>query len=111
MNIYALVKLVGTFISSGAQILLKISANQEHKSRITEIVNPLVIISYGIFFMSVFMSVYALKGISLAFSAIIESVSFILIPVFSYLFLKEKISRSQVFGIVLIVIGMIIYNL
>ncbi len=111
MNRFVLVKLLVTFLSSCSQIMLKISANKEHKSKIFEILNPLVIISYGIFFLCVFMSVYSLKGISLALSAVIESLGFILIPAFSYLFLKEKISRSQLFGILLIVIGMIVYNL
>ncbi len=111
MNSFVLIKLFGTFISACAQILLKISANKEYDSRIKEILNPLVIISYGIFFLSVFMSIYSLKGISLALSAILESTSFILIPIFSYLVLKEKISRSQILGIALIVLGMIVYNL
>ena len=111
MNKFVLVKVFGTLISSVAQIFLKKSAGKVYKNKIFEYLNPYVLGAYGVYFVTVFLSVYALKGISMSFSAIIESLGFILIPIFSYLVLKEKISRSQILGIALIMLGIIVYNL
>ncbi|MDO4199002.1 MAG: EamA family transporter [Erysipelotrichaceae bacterium] len=109
MNSFFLIKLASTVIAAFSQILLKISANKTYKSKIFELLNPLVIGSYAIFVVTMLMSVYSLKGISISMSNVIESFSYILIPVISYIFLKEKITRTQQIGILVIILGIIIF--
>lgn len=111
MNKYVLIKLASVVISAFSQIILKVSANKEYDSRIKEYLNPHVIISYGIFLLCTLLGTYSLKGNSLSLSSMIEALSYILIPSFSYIFLKEKLSRRQLIGIVIIFIGFIIYSL
>lgn len=109
MNKYFLVKLLDTIMAANSQILLKISANKTYKNRIFEIINPYVIASYGILFITMIMSIYALKGISISMANVIESFNYILIPVLSFIFLKEKINKTQLLGIVVIIAGIIIF--
>ncbi|MBQ6334451.1 MAG: EamA family transporter [Erysipelotrichaceae bacterium] len=110
MNKYALVKICSVVFSALSQLLLKKSADKEYDSLIGEYLNPSVIISYGVFFACLLLGTYALKGISLSYNAALESLSHLLVPFFSFLFLKEKIRNRQVLGIILIFIGVIIYS-
>ncbi len=111
MNKYLIVKVAGVLIAAFSQLLLKKSAMKHYDSWIREYLNVYVIGAYGMFFISTFMGVYALKGISISFSTIVESLSYILIPVLTFLFYKEKISLRCLIGIVIIIIGIIVYNI
>lgn len=109
MNKFFLVKILGTSIAAVSQIFLKISANKEYKNKLLVMFNPTVIISYGVFALTMVMGIYSLKGISISLSNVIESFNYILVPVLSYFFLKEKINRTQLLGIIIIIIGVAVF--
>lgn len=111
MNKFLIFKIVSVLIAAYSQVLLKKSANMNHDSFIKEYLNPRVIIAYVIFAISVLLSIVSLRGISIGFSAIIESLNYILVPILGYLFFKERMNKKQVLGIGLIVIGIIIYSI
>lgn len=111
MNRYALAKMVCVVISAMSQILLKKSADKKYDNIIKEYLNTPVIISYLIFFASVLMDAYSLNGISLAFNSLIDSLGYILIPIFSYIFLQEKLNRWQLIGILIIFCGFVVFSL
>ena len=110
MNKYVWIKVACVTVSAFSQILLKKSADKTYKNRLFEYLNPYVIVAYGFFFLAMVFGSLSLRGTSLSLNAMLESLSYILIPVLSYLFLKERISRLQMIGIVVIVIGMIVYH-
>ena len=58
-RIFMLLMFVGTFFSASSQILLKQSANIEHKSGIYEYLNWRVITAYFIFFGVLLLNTYA----------------------------------------------------
>ena len=101
----------GTFISSLSQILLKKSSMKTYPSKIYEYLNPYVIGGYAIFFLSTILGLIALKVLPLSYGPIIESSGHIFVPLFSYIFLKEKINSKQLLGIIIIIIGIITYAL
>lgn len=107
---YALVLVFGVFISSISQILLKKSANKEHGSFLKEYLNPIVIISYTIFFIATLLSVYAYKGIPLSMGAILDSSGYIFVTVLSAIFLKEKATAKKIIALSLILLGIVIYS-
>jgi len=107
---YIMLFFFAVFISSFSQILLKISANKNHASLKKEYLNPLVIIAYAIFFISIILVIISYRGISLKMGPIIDSSSYIFVFLLSHIFLKEKINRRTIIGIVLIVTGIIIFN-
>lgn len=111
MNSYVLSKVLSVFVAVASQILLKKSANKHYDSKIKEYLNFEVIFAYGMFFISMLMSVYGLKGMSISYSSIIESLSYILIPITGYVFFKEKITQKQYIGILIIMAGIVVYSL
>lgn len=108
---YIIVWIISVLISSFAQVMLKAEANREHESRIREYLNPMVIGAYAIFFLSTFLTMYALKYVPLTYSPIIEPLSYIFVPVIGVLVLKEKISKRRVLGIAIMFVGIIIFSL
>lgn len=109
--LYSIIMLASVLISSISQILLKISTKLEHKSRIEEYLNPFVLFAYGLFFISTFVTMYALKGIPLAMAPILESSGYIFVALLSKVILKEQISLKKLFGLCIILIGICIYTL
>lgn len=108
---YLLIWIISVFISSIAQVLLKVEANKPHKNRLAEYLNPCVIGAYGIFFVSVFLTYYALKYVPLTYSPIVEPLSYIFVPVIGVLLLKEKISKRRILGMVIMIAGIAIFSL
>ena len=108
---YIIVWIISVLISSVAQVMLKAEANKEHESRLKEYLNPMVISAYGIFFLSTFLTMYALKYVPLTYSPIIEPLSYIFVPLIGVLVLKEKISRRRVLGIVIMLVGIAVFSM
>lgn len=108
-NFYALFLLLSVFISSISQILLKQSALETHRSAIYEYLNVKVILAYILFFSAVFIDLFALKYVSISLIPIIETSSYIFVIAMSKIVFKEKISSLQIFGMGLIILGIIIF--
>ena len=111
MSSFVLLKLSGVLIAVISQILLKRSAMKKHDNMIKEYLNFDVIVAYGLFFLSTLIGIYSLKGISISLSSIIESLSYILVPLSGYLFFHEKIGKIQMYGMIMIFIGIIVFGL
>jgi small multidrug resistance pump len=109
-NKYVFLLLFSVFIASCSQILLKISANKKQKNKLYEYLNFYVITAYFIFFSSTILTVLAYKGVELKYGAIIESAGYVFILILSKLILKEKITRNQLFGITLIIVGIVVFT-
>ena len=108
---YIIVWIISVLISSVAQVMLKAEADKKHESRLKEYLNPMVIAAYGIFFLSTFLTMYALKYVPLTYSPIIEPLSYIFVPVIGVLVLKEKISRRRVLGIAVMLVGIAVFSM
>ena len=108
---YIIVWIISVLISSIAQVMLKAEANKEHESRIREYLNPMVITAYAIFFLSTFLTMYALKYVPLTYSPIIEPLSYIFVPVIGVLVLKERISKRRVLGIAIMLVGIVVFSM
>lgn len=107
--IYLLV-ILGIFSCSLSQLFLKKSANREHKSKLFEVVNPLVILAYTVFFCSLLVNIWAMsKGVQLKEMAMLESLGYIFVPLLSWLFLKETITKRMVLAVFIIISGIIIF--
>lgn len=109
--VYSLILLSSVFISSISQILLKKSAEISYSSKLREYLNPYVISGYGLFFGCTLLSMFALKVVPLSMSPIIESLGYIFVAVLSFLFLKERFTKRQMLGTILIIMGVLIYSI
>ena len=109
--LFSLIFIIGVFISSISQIILKKSADKKYPSKIREYLNVRVIFSYIIFFGATLCSILAYTKIPLSLGPILESSGYFFVAVLSYIFLKEKISKQKMLGLSIIIIGIIIYAL
>ena len=107
--LFSLVLVIGTFISSVSQVLLKKSALKEYKNKMAEYLNPEVIIAYGMFVLSTAMSVIAYKGIPLSLGPVLEATSYIYITVFGITIFHEKMSRMKYLALFLILVGIVVF--
>lgn len=101
----------GTFFSAGSQILLKQSANTEHKSGIYEYLNWRVILAYGIFAGVLFLNTYAYTKVPYKYGSIIDTFTYVFVLILSKVLLKEEISKGKLAGNLLIIAGILVYSL
>ena len=109
--IYVGIFLISVLVSSVSQILLKISAGKTYDSKIKEYLNAPVIIAYGLFFLSTVVTVLAYKYVDLSLGPVLEATGYIWVTLLGYLILKEKVSRKKLLGLVVIIVGIVVFNL
>ncbi|RAN88436.1 hypothetical protein B5P41_19185 [Bacillus sp. SRB_28] len=61
------------------------------------------------FIINAALNVTALKGLALKQASALQSLSYIIILIFSWYFLGEKVTKRKIIGNIIIVIGVIIY--
>lgn len=108
--IFSGVFLLSVLISSISQILLKKSADRTYDSRLKEYLNPLVIIAYGMFFCSMMITMYCYKYVDVSAGPIFESAGYIFVGVLGYIFLKEKFTAKKIIGMLLILLGIVVFS-
>ncbi len=108
--LYIGIFLISVLVSSVSQILLKISAGKTYDSKIEEYLNAPVIIAYGLFFLSTVVTVLAYKYVDLSLGPVLEATGYIWVTLLGYLILKEKVSRKKLLGLVVIIVGIIVFN-
>lgn len=103
---------VAVFIATAGQILLKQQANTTGKKGfLWKFLNLRVIVSYGLLFLSLFLNQIALKQVPVSVLPCITATSFIWIFLFGFLILRERPSRRKLFGVALILVGILISRL
>ncbi|KAF5083713.1 hypothetical protein DSECCO2_85140 [anaerobic digester metagenome] len=66
---------------------------------------------YGILLVVTFISVIALIEVPLKMFYAIASLNFVVVALLSWGILKEEISKGMIFGIMLIITGVVVFNL
>ncbi len=107
---YSGILLLGVFISSISQVMLKKASLKKYDNFLQEYLNPLVLGAYVIFFCTTFLSIFAYKVIHLSLGPALEATSYIYITFFGVVVFKEKLTKKKVFSLILIVTGILIYS-
>lgn len=108
---YIILFLGAVFISSVSQIMLKKSANKSYDNKLKEYMNPWVIIAYGLFFGATLVTVVAYKYVPLSLGPILESSGYFFVTILGMIFLKEKVGKKKSLGLLIILAGIVIFNL
>ena len=111
MHPYMLILFATTFFTALSQVLMKQSAQMEHRSWIYEYLNWRVILAYGIAFTVLMVNTYAYTEVEIKYASIIDAFSYVNVMLFSYLLLKEKFNRTQLIGNLIIIAGILTYTL
>ncbi len=107
---YTGIFLVGVFISSVAQVLLKKSAMKEYRAVWQEYLNPLVIGAYFLLASAALLSAVAYKGIPLSMGPVLEASGYLYVTYFGAKIFKEKANVRQMAGLGLVVAGIFVYS-
>lgn len=108
-KIYLGIALVSVCLASFSQILLKMGAGKKYPSKIREYLNVYVIGGYGMLFVSMILTILAYSHLSFLSVPIVETVGYVLVPVLSYFFFRERVSLRKTLGIFCIIVGIVIY--
>lgn len=109
MNGYYALGLLSVTIASFSQILLKKGAMKQYDSFIKEYLNVFVLSGYVLMFGSVFLTMIVYRGMDFMNVPVIEAVGYVLVPVLSYFFFKEKLTKKKILGILFILAGILLY--
>lgn len=103
--------LLGVFISSISQVMLKKAASKKYESPIKEYLNPLVIFAYILFFGTTLLSILAYRGIPLSLGPVLEATGYIYVTFFGVVIFKEKLNVKKILALILIIVGILVYSL
>lgn len=105
---YLAIYIGSVFLASVSQILLKIGADRQYKSRIREYLNGPVILGYGLMAVSMAAGMFAYRGVPLSLGPVIETSGYVFVAALGWLFLKEKLNRRKMLGMALIIAGILV---
>lgn len=113
MNIYYISIILAIIFTGVAQIILKKGAiTAKHQSNLVlSYFNIHSIIAYIIFGLVTLLTLFALKQVLVKEMAMLLPINYVIVPVLSRIILKEHISRKQTQGIIIVVVGIIFFNL
>ena len=107
---YRLLVIVSVLAAAGAQMLLKRGAQEQYPSFIRQYLNLWVIGGYGIMGASLLLNIFCLShGVQVKEVSIIESLSYLFVPLLSWLFFKEKITWRKASAIAVIMVGVVVF--
>ena len=107
---YKLLVAVSVLAAAGAQMLLKRGAKKDYPTIWKQYLNPWVIGGYGIMGASLLLNIFCLsRGVQVKEVSIIESLSYLFVPLLSWLFFKEKITWRKAGAIAVIMAGVVVF--
>ncbi|WP_419874593.1 EamA family transporter [Candidatus Pristimantibacillus sp. PTI5] len=98
-------------MNSFAQIFLKIGAIKTNGSSLRTRIDAYTIIGYLLFFLATLLSVYLLKFINFKSLTVIISFNYVATLILSNVILKEKYTKQKIIATLVIILGVIVFNL
>ncbi|MBE6319898.1 MAG: multidrug ABC transporter [Bacteroidales bacterium] len=100
------------FLAACAQMLLKQGARQQYDTWWRQYVNGWVIGGYAIMLGTMLMNIFAMsRGVEVKEVSIIESMSYLFVPILSCVIFKERLTWRRVSAVGVIIIGIIVFFL
>ena len=111
INPFFFLMILCELVASTSQVLLKKSAEKEYPNIIREYLNVLVIGGYGLLVLSMVISIFCYDGLGYMGVVVMEPIAYIIVMFFSRIFFKEKVTSTKIVGMVLIISGILVFNL
>ena len=109
--IFYVLMILSAFITALSQIILKKSANREHRSIFFEYLNPYVVFSYVCYAGVLVLNVFIYTKVDYRFGVVINSMSNVFVMLLSHILLKESITKKRIIGNAIIVCGILVFML
>lgn len=103
--------ILGLLLSAFSHVPMKLSTRIKYKNRIAEYLNPLVLFAYFLCVMTTVCTVIAYRVVPLSLGGVLATLEYIFVATIGFLFFKERISPRKMLGLVLIVIGALVYQI
>lgn len=112
MSKYHVIVFLAVVLASLAQILLKWSANDKYTQAWADYLNVKVIGGYALLAVSFLLNIFAMsKGVLVKEVSTLETLSYLLVPLLSWMAFSERLSQRKVWAIICIVLGVIVFFL
>ena len=113
MTKYYAIAVVAVFITAFCQILLKLGAmhGKKRNSLVFSYLNIYTTSGYFLLFVVTLMNTYAYTHIELKIATILMPSTFVLVALLAFTMLNEKISKNQLVGSAIIIVGIIVFNI
>ena len=103
--------LLGIVLTAVAQLLLKAGAARSHGRHALRLwANRQVIIGYAVFFCVTLLNLAAYRALPLKTGVVLAPLMLLLVVVGSRIFFHERIHRSTLVGLGLILVGVAVFN-
>ncbi len=109
MSSYHLLFLFAVAVAGFGQVALKRAAMEQGRSLLRQYANGYVLLGYFLMLCSMGMISIAYRGVPLKIAPALDSLGFVLVPMLSWLFFGERITRTKGLGFLLIVSGILIF--
>ena len=107
---YYVIVILSVFAAACAQMLLKQGARKEYATWWRQYINPWVIGGYGIMACSLVLNIWCMsKGVQVKEVSVIESMSYLFVPVLAFMLFKEKLTARKICAIGIIIGGVLIF--
>lgn len=107
---YYVVVILSVFTAACAQMLLKQGARKEYVTCWRQYINPWVIGGYGIMACSLVLNIWCMsKGVQVKEVSVIESMSYLFVPVLAFMLFKEKLNACKICAIAIIIGGVVVF--
>lgn len=105
-----IIVILSVFLAACAQMLLKEGARQQYDTWWRQYINGCVIGGYAIMLGTMLINIFAMsRGVEVKEVSIIESMSYLYVPILSFIVFKERLTWRRVGAIAVIIIGIIIF--
>ena len=100
------------FLAACAQMLLKQGARQQYDAWWRKYIKGWVIGGYTIMLGTMMMNIFAMsRGVAVKEMSIIESMSYLFVPILSFVTFRERLTWRKIIAIGVIIIGIIVFFL
>lgn len=98
------------FLAACAQMLLKEGARQQYDAWWRQYINAWVIGGYAIMLGTMLMNIFAMsRGMGVKEVSIIESMSYLFVPILSFVIFKERLTWRRVCAMAIIIVGVVVF--
>lgn len=106
-SVLIFVYILSIVIASYSQVLLKKGAMNTKNI----FINKYTIIGYFLMIISTLFSLIGYNGVSMNLSQVLQILGFFFISLFSHFILHEEIEKNTKIGLLIIIIGIVVYSL
>lgn len=107
---YIILVIVSVFSAAGAQMLLKKGADRQYITLWKQYANIWVISGYTIMGGAMLLNIFCLsQGVQVKEIGAVEALSYLFVPLLSWIFFKTNLTSRKMFAICMIMIGVVVF--